>query len=253
MEQAQLGGMSASGAPEHLTSADPADWPVAPGWKPLTDAFWVGEAGRKLLGFLRRRLAEGAVIFPPQPLRALELTPPEEVRVVILGQDPYHRPGQAEGLAFSVAPGVPLPPSLRNIFKEGQRDLGIAPPEFPLPGGSLLRWASDGVLLLNTCLTVEEGRPASHAGQGWEVLTDGVVKAIASSAKPVVFLLWGAHAQAKRGLIAAGGKQDAHLVLTANHPSPLSALRAPAPFLGCGHFGLANIFLQQYGDLPIAW
>lgn len=250
--------LSASGAPEHLTSVDPADWPVAPGWKPLTDAFFASEAGQKLLAFLRCRLAEGAVIFPPQPLRALELTPPEEVRVVILGQDPYHGPSQAEGLAFSVAPGVPLPPSLRNIFKEVRRDLGIAPPEFPVPGGSLVHWASDGVLLLNTCLTVEEGRPASHAGQGWEALTDGVVKAIASSAKPVVFLLWGAHAQAKRGLIAAGGKQDdpaqdAHLVLTANHPSPLSALRAPAPFLGCGHFGLANTFLQQHGDLPIAW
>ncbi|OGB01748.1 MAG: uracil-DNA glycosylase [Burkholderiales bacterium RIFCSPHIGHO2_12_FULL_61_11] len=224
--------MSASGAPEHLTSADPLDWPVAPGWRPLTEAFFASATGRKLLGFLRRRLAEGAVIFPPQPLRALELTPPEAVRVVILGQDPYHGRGQAEGLAFSVAPGVPLPPSLRNIFKELQRDLGTPPPPFPVPGGSLVRWASEGVLLLNTCLTVEEGRPGSHAGQGWEVLTDSVIRQVSNGEHSVVFLLWGVHAQGKRALIDA----SRHKVLLANHPSPLSALRPPLPFIGCGHF-----------------
>ncbi|MCJ7798370.1 MAG: uracil-DNA glycosylase [Polaromonas sp.] len=223
--------MSAS-APDHLTRADPADWPVAPGWQPLTEAFFASPAGLKLLGFLRRRLAEGAVIFPPQPLRALELTPPEAVRVVILGQDPYHGRGQAEGLAFSVAPGVPLPPSLRNIFKELQRDLGSPPPPFPVPGGSLVRWARDGVLLLNTCLTVEEGRPASHAGQGWEVLTDSVIRHVSDGKHPVAFLLWGAHAQSKRALIDT----SRHQVLQANHPSPLSALRPPLPFTGCGHF-----------------
>lgn len=236
MEQAQLVGMSASGAFERLTSADPADWPVAPGWRPLTDAFFASEAGQKLLSFLRSRLQENAVIFPPQPLRALELTPPEEVRVVILGQDPYHGRGQAEGLAFSVAPGVPLPPSLRNIFKELQRDLGIPPPEFPVPGGSLVRWASNGVLLLNTCLTVEEGRPASHAGRGWEVLTDSVIQQVSAGDHPVVFMLWGANAQAKRALIDA----RRHKVLMANHPSPLSALRPPVPFIGCGHFSQAH-------------
>jgi uracil-DNA glycosylase len=243
MEQAQLDGMSASGALERLTSADPADWPVAPGWRPLTDAFFASEVGQKLLGFLRSRLQENAVIFPTLPLRALELTPPEEVRVVILGQDPYHGRGQAEGLAFSVAPGVPLPPSLRNIFKELQRDLGIPPPEFPVPGGSLVRWASNGVLLLNTCLTVEEGRPASHAGRGWEVLTDSVIKQVSAGDHPVVFMLWGAHAQAKRALIDA----RRHKVLMANHPSPLSALRPPVPFIGCGHFSQAHHWrdLQQ--------
>lgn len=236
-----FGESSASGAPPCLTRADPADWPVAPGWKLLTDGFFASAAGQKLLDFLRRRLAEGAVIFPPQPLRALELTPPEDVRVVILGQDPYHGRGQAEGLAFSVAPGVPLPPSLRNIFKELQRDLGMAPPAFPVPGGSLVRWARDGVLLLNTCLTVEEGRPGSHAGQGWEVLTDGVIRQVSKGTHPVIFLLWGAHAQSKQPLIDGGR----HKVLLANHPSPLSALRPPRPFIGCGHFSQVRQWREQ--------
>jgi uracil-DNA glycosylase len=236
MAQAQLGGMSASHQPGQLVSADPAAWPVAPGWRAVTDGFFAGEAGQKLLDFLRNRLAEDAVIFPPQPLRALELTPPEQVRVVILGQDPYHGRGQAEGLAFSVAPGVALPPSLRNIFKELQRDLGTPPPAFPVPGGSLVRWATHGVLLLNTCLTVEEGLPASHAGRGWELLTDSVIRQVSAGEHAVVFMLWGAHAQSKRTLIDA----SRHQVLLANHPSPLSALRPPLPFIGCGHFSQAR-------------
>ena len=230
-------------APTQLQSADPADWPVAPGWQPLVQEFFASAAGRKLLGFLQARLDAGAAIFPPRPLRALELTPPEDVRVVILGQDPYHGRGQAEGLAFSVAPGVPLPPSLRNIFKELQRDLGTPPPAFPQPGGSLVKWATNGVLLLNTCLTVEEGQPASHAGQGWELLTDAVIRAVAEGARPVVFMLWGSHAQSKRALIP---RDRGHLVLTANHPSPLSALRPPVPFIGCGHFGQARAFRQAH-------
>jgi uracil-DNA glycosylase len=234
--QPPLSDLSAGGAaPDQLVSADPSGWPVAPGWQPVVDQFFASEAGRKLLGFLRGRLAEGAVIFPPQPLRALELTPPDEVRVVILGQDPYHGRGQAEGLAFSVAPGVALPPSLRNIFKELQRDLGRAPPAFPVPGGSLVRWATKGVLLLNTCLTVEEGQPASHAGRGWEVLTNAIIREVSGGSSPVVFMLWGAHAQSKRALIDA----SFHQVLVANHPSPLSALRPPLPFIGCGHFSQA--------------
>ena len=228
---------------DQLTSNDPSQWPVAPGWQPLAADFFGGAVGQKLLGFLGERLRAGAVIFPPEPLRALELTPPEQVRVVILGQDPYHGRGQAEGLAFSVAPGVALPPSLRNIFKELQRDLGTPPPPFPAPGGSLVKWAKNGVLLLNTCLTVEEGQPASHAGRGWEVLTDTVIRQVAQGARPVVFMLWGAHAQSKRALIDAGR----HKVLVANHPSPLSALRPPLPFIGCGHFGLAKAFRQEKG------
>ena len=215
--------------------ADPAAWPVAPGWRGLTDGFFASATGRSLLAFLHLRLAGNAVVFPPQPLRALVLTPPEQVRVVILGQDPYHGRGQAEGLAFSVASGTPLPPSLRNIFKELQRDLGTQPPKFPVPGGSLVHWATHGVLLLNTCLTVEEGLPASHAKRGWEVLTDAVIQQVSDGAHPVVFMLWGAHAQSKRVLIDA----RRHKVLVANHPSPLSALRPPLPFIGCGHFSEA--------------
>ena len=227
---------------DQLLQADPAQWPVAPGWKPLVDGFFASAKGVQLVDFLRQRLLAGAAVFPPEPLRALHLTPPEAVRVVSLGQDPYHGRGQAEGLAFSVAPGVALPPSLRNIFKEIQRDLGEPFPEFPLPGGSLVKWARHGVLLLNTCLTVEEGQPASHAGRGWEVLTDAIIKEVSDKAQPTVFMLWGAHAQSKRALIDA----SRHPVLAANHPSPLSALRPPVPFIGCGHFSQARAWREQH-------
>lgn len=221
---------------DHLLAADPADWPVADGWQPLVSGFFQSAEGSGLLRFLQERLDAGACIFPPQPLRALQLTPPDAVRTVILGQDPYHGRGQAEGLAFSVAPGVPFPPSLRNIFKELQRDLGTPQPEFPQPGGSLVQWAQQGVLLLNTCLTVEEGKPASHANRGWERLTDSVICHVSDQAQPAVFMLWGGHAQSKRPLIDG----HRHLVLCANHPSPLSAMRAPVPFIGCGHFSKAR-------------
>lgn len=231
---------------DQLQTANPADWPVAAGWQPLVERFFESETGQGLLAFLDQRLQAGATVFPPQPLRALQLTPPEAVRVVILGQDPYHGRGQAEGLAFSVAPGVALPPSLRNIFKELQRDLGTPPPPFPQPGGSLVKWAQQGVLLLNTCLTVEEGRPASHSGKGWEPLTDAVIRQVSQEAQPAVFMLWGAHAQSKRALIDA----KRHRVLTANHPSPLSALRPPQPFIGCGHFSQARAWKEQHAAGP---
>ena len=233
-------------APDQLASCDLADWPVAPGWQAVVKAFFSSPAGAKLLGFLQQRLDAGAVIFPPRPLRALELTPAEQVRVVILGQDPYHGRGQAEGLAFSVAPGVPLPPSLRNIFKELERDLGTPAPTFPHPGGSLVNWATHGVLLLNTCLTVEEGQPASHSGRGWEDLTDAVIRHVAGAGRPVVFMLWGAHAQSKRTLVDA----DVHKVLLANHPSPLSAVRPPRPFIGSGHFGQARAWRDAVRSGP---
>jgi uracil-DNA glycosylase len=208
----------------------------------LTRDFFASTTGASLLAFLSQRLLENAVIFPPQPLRALALTPPDRVRVVILGQDPYHGRGQAEGLAFSVTSGTPLPPSLRNIFKEIQRDLGTPPPAFPVPGGSLVKWAEDGVLLLNTCLTVEEGQPASHAKRGWEQWTDAVIRHVSEHQQNVVFMLWGAHAQGKRELIDA----NRHKVLLANHPSPLSALRPPLPFIGCGHFSVARAWRQAH-------
>ncbi len=225
-----------------LQSADPSAWPVAPGWRALTDDFFASPVGVGLLAYLSERLVDQTVIFPPQPLRALALTPPEVVRVVILGQDPYHGRGQAEGLAFSVTPGTPLPPSLRNIFKEIQRDLGTPPPAFPVPGGSLVKWAENGVLLLNTCLTVEESLPASHAKRGWEQLTDAVIRHVSEHQQNVIFMLWGAHAQGKRDLIDA----SRHKILLANHPSPLSALRPPLPFIGCGHFSVARAWRQAH-------
>ena len=222
------------------------DHHVAPGWQPVVDAFFASAKGQQLSQYMAQRFDAGAVVFPPEPLRALRLTPPEAVRVVILGQDPYHGRGQAEGLAFSVVPGVRLPPSLRNIFKEMERDLGTAFPPFPDPGGSLVQWATHGVLLLNTCLTVEEGQAASHSGKGWEQLTDAVIQQVAQGDKPVVFMLWGNHAQSKRAFIPA---DRGHLVLTSNHPSPLSALRPPVPFIGNGHFGQAKAFrAQHHGD-----
>lgn len=215
---------------------------VPASWAAPVQAWRCSPAGQALVGFVEARRAAGAVIYPAEPLRALQLTPLPEVRVVILGQDPYHGPGQAEGLAFSVPPGVKPPPSLRNIFKELQRDLGVPVPTHGHLGG----WARQGVLLLNTTLTVEDGRPASHARQGWEALTDGLIRAVAELPRQVVFMLWGAHAQAKAGLIeeAAPGR---HLLLLANHPSPLSALRPPVPFMGCGHFGRAASLEIDWG------
>ena len=242
-----------------LNQWQPGEWAVAPDWQPALARFLASEAARKLGNFVSGRIAQGATIYPPQPFRALELTPLHSVRVVILGQDPYHGAGQAHGLAFSVPPGVRIPPSLRNIQKEIKREEvtgGAAPSGLTLghtlpANGSLERWARQGVLLLNTCLTVEDGAPASHSKQGWEVLTDEIIQTISASQPCVVFLLWGAHAQAKQVLVDLAGK--AHRVLCANHPSPLSALRPPVPFLGCGHFGLANAHLLQNGLTPVAW
>ena len=228
-----------------LQYADPGAWSVHVSWQSLVDMFWLSQQGQALLVFLQQRLQAGAQIYPPEPLRALCLSPMTDIKVVILGQDPYHGMGQAEGLAFSVPSGVAAPPSLRNIFKELQRDLGQAPPF----EASLSPWATKGVLLLNTCLTVEDGLPASHAKQGWEALTDAIIQAIAESTEACVFMLWGAHAQSKTTLIAqaTSHKPTACLVLQANHPSPLSALRGPQPFIGCGHFSKAQQWLQLKG------
>lgn len=216
-------------------------------WHPLVRAWCASDAGRALAAYVRQREAAGATIYPSRPLRALELTARAAVKVVILGQDPYHGEGQAEGLAFSVPPGVKPPPSLRNIFLELERDLGVP----PAAGGHLGDWARQGVLLLNTALTVEDGAPASHANRGWEALTDAIVDAMAQDPAPKAFLLWGAHAHAKSALVAA--HPAPHLVLRCNHPSPLSARRPPVPFLGCGHFGAANRFLADHGREPVDW
>ena len=233
-----------------LQYADPLAWPVHPSWQSLANRFWLSQQGLALLAFLQQRLQAGAQIYPPEPLRALCLSPLSDVKVVILGQDPYHGMGQAEGLAFSVPLGVAAPPSLRNIFKELHRDIDQAPPF----EASLSPWAANGVLLLNTCLTVEDGLPASHTKQGWEALTDAIILAIAESSQACVFMLWGAHAQSKAILIAQTTKHKPStcLVLQANHPSPLSALRGHQPFIGCGHFSKASLWLQSKG-LSMDW
>ena len=234
-----------------------ADWPpsmeeLTSTWCELLSDFWSSQAGRALDAKVRAGLAARCVFFPNTPYRALSLTPFEKVQVVVLGQDPYHGPDQAQGLAFSVGAGQKIPPSLRNIFKEIQRDLGFAIPSGP-DAGSLIRWSEQGVLLLNTALTVEQSIPSSHSDWGWEVLTDTIIKALSAHAEPKAFLLWGAHAQSKSSLIDAFNKQGRHLVLKANHPSPLSALRPPLPFMGCGHFGQVDRWLTAQNKKPIRW
>lgn len=221
---------------------------VPAAWREVTDAFITSAPGQALAAFVDQRVRDGALVYPGRIFRALELTAPQDTRVVVLGQDPYHGPGQAQGLAFSVAPGQKkLPPSLRNLLKEVQADTG-APSQCR---DDLSAWAEQGVLLLNTTLTVEDGAPQSHAGRGWELLTDALLAHVAAQPEPVVFMLWGASAQRKRAALECG----AHKVLIANHPSPLSALRPPAPFMGCRHFSRANLLLAALrpGALPVRW
>ena len=198
----------------------------------------------KLREFLLIRKQHKAVIYPPGPqiFNALNSTPFDQVRVVILGQDPYHGPGQAHGLCFSVQPGVRIPPSLANIYREIEADLGIAPPHH----GCLQSWAQQGVLLLNAVLTVERGQAGSHQGKGWEQFTDAVVQILNDKREGIVFMLWGSYAMKKGAVI----NQRKHLVLKAPHPSPLSAHRG---FLGCKHFSSANDYLQKNGQTPIDW
>ena len=218
-----------------------------PSWRQALAAILASQGWANLVQFVDARLAAGATIYPAQPLRALNLTPPESVRVVVLGQDPYHGPGQAQGLAFSVPTGFKRPPSLRNIFQEIARTCGGNPDSFD---NDLTRWAQHGVLLLNTLLTVEDGQAASHARQGWEAFTDSVIEVVAHDPRPKVFLLWGAHAQSKRNLIPASA---GHQILMANHPSPLSATRGPVPFVGSDHFCQANAWLAARHLPPIPW
>ncbi len=264
-----------------LTEWTPEAWAIAPDWRATTDSFFAHTAGRHLAGQIQARLAVGATIYPPQPLRALALTPLHAIKVVLLGQDPYHGPGQANGLAFSVASGVPAPPSLRNIQAEIARDRACGALGSSLPvglkcsglteghdeiegiervdgpqarsDGDLTRWARQGVLLLNTCLTVEQGQSASHSNFGWEVLTGAIIAAISANSGPVAFMLWGRHAQDHGIASMQATANGPRLHLRCNHPSPLSARRAPLPFVGCGHFGQVNAFLRQHGVSPIDW
>ncbi|WP_314409474.1 uracil-DNA glycosylase [Pseudomonas kuykendallii] len=214
------------------------------GWKAVLRDEFDKPYMQQLSEFLRQEKAAGKVVFPPGPLifNALNSTPLDRVKVVILGQDPYHGPGQAHGLCFSVQPGVPTPPSLQNIYKELKRDLNIDIPRH----GYLQHWAEQGVLLLNTSLTVEQGNAGSHSAKGWQPFTDRIIE-VASEQRPhLVFLLWGSHAQGKQKLIDA----TKHLVLKSAHPSPLSAHRG---FNGNGHFSRTNKYLQQQGLEPIDW
>jgi len=242
-----------------MTAWAPQSWPVSADWQALVDHFLVSEAGLQLAQFITSRLGHGAVIYPARPFWALELTPLSQVSVVILGQDPYHGAGQAQGLAFSVPTHTKTPPSLRNILKEIERDPMLESAGSAVKNkASLVPWAQQGVLLLNTVLTVEEAQPASHAAQGWEQMTDEIVRAIARKRTPVVFMFWGKHAQSKINLIQSVQdeqklKESPHLILTANHPSPLSAARKPHPFIGCGHFSAANEFLVKNGAKAIDW
>jgi uracil-DNA glycosylase len=217
---------------------------LEPSWKARVGDWFLREDMRQLAAFLRERKAKGARIFPPGPqiFAAFDATPFDEVKVVILGQDPYHGYGQAHGLCFSVLPDVPPPPSLENIFKEIESDLGIPRPDH----GYLMPWARQGVLLLNAVLTVEEGRAGAHQGKGWEGFTDHVIETLANEREHLVFLLWGSYAQKKGAVIDA----RRHRVLRAPHPSPLSAHRG---FFGSGHFSAANRYLQQHGMKPIDW
>lgn len=217
-----------------------------PSWKDRLRPVLERPAMRALAEFLRAEKRAGRVIYPPggQMFAALDRVPFEAVRVVILGQDPYHGPGQAHGFCFSVPPGVPPPPSLQNIFAELARD-----PELRLPRpahGCLLHWADQGVLLLNAVLSVRAGQPGSHAGKGWEGFTDAVVDLLNREREGLVFMLWGSYAQRKGARI----DRQRHCVLRAPHPSPLSAHRG---FIGCGHFSAANRYLRGRGAAPIDW
>ncbi len=217
---------------------------LEPSWKARLGWLFDSPGMQHLRAFLRDELRAAKTIYPPPPqiFAALDATPVDAGKVVILGQDPYHGPNQAHGLCFSVRPGVAPPPSLVNVFAEIERDLGIAPPDH----GCLLPWARQGVLLLNAVLTVERGQAASHHGKGWEAFTDAVVDALNREREGLVFMLWGSPAQAKGRMVDA----RRHLVMKAPHPSPLSAHRG---FLGCAHFSRANAWLDRRGQTPIDW
>jgi len=227
-----------------MSDGDASRIRLEPSWKAHVGDWLLRPQMRELSAFLRQRKAAGARIYPPGPqiFAAFDATPFDAVKVVILGQDPYHGPGQAHGLCFSVLPGVPVPPSLLNIYKEIETDLGLPRPDH----GCRLPWARRGVLLLNAVLTVEEGRAGAHQGKGWEGFTDHVVETLNREREGLVFLLWGSYAQAKGKVIDT----QRHRVLRAPHPSPLSAHRG---FLGCGHFSAANRYLAQRGQTPIDW
>lgn len=217
-------------------------------WCGVLEPVLASPEARRLGGWLKAEEAAGKQVFPPRGTRlaALALTPLDAVRCVILGQDPYHGAGQAHGLAFSVQNGVKVPPSLVNIYKELEADLGLP----RAATGDLTPWARQGVLLLNNTLTVEAGQAGSHAGRGWDAVTDACVAAVAASDQPTVFILWGSHAKKKASRVPALGRASHHLVLTSAHPSPLSAHNG---FFGSRPFSQTNAFLEQHGRGMIDW
>jgi uracil-DNA glycosylase len=217
-------------------------------WRGVLEPVLACAEARRLGGWLAAEEAAGKAVYPPRGcrLRALELTPLDAVKVVILGQDPYHGPGQAMGLCFAVPEGVRPPPSLANIYKELAADLQIARPDH----GDLSHWARQGVLLLNNALTVEAGKAGSHAGRGWDAVTDACVAAVAARPEPSVFVLWGSHAQAKAQRIPELREEGRHLLIRSPHPSPLSAHRG---FFGSRPFSRANAFLEAAGRGAIDW
>ena len=219
------------------------DETVHPQWKELLTDVLSSDSAQELTTFISREREQFAV-YPPddQVFAALSYFSPTETSVVILGQDPYHEHGQAHGLSFSVQPNIAIPPSLRNIFAERENDIGLQPPVH----GTLTQWAQQGVLLLNTSLTVREGVAGSHAKKGWEAITDQIIRTVNDNTERCVFILWGAHAKAKRKLITQGH----HAVLEAPHPSPLSAYRG---FFGSSPFSRTNALLQEAGRAPIDW
>lgn len=221
--------------------------PIPESWQPVLEPVLATAEARQLGGFLVAEEQAGKQIYPPRGcrLKALELTPLDEVKVVILGQDPYHGPGQAMGLCFSVPEGVKIPPSLVNIYKELEADLGVARADH----GDLSKWARQGVLLLNNTLTVEAAKAGSHAKRGWDAITDACVAAVAARDEPSVFILWGSHAQAKAKRIA-GLREGPHCVIESPHPSPLSAHRG---FFGSKPFSRTNAFLSDQGRAAIDW
>lgn len=251
MQMQQLGLLSQPETLNQLTgSLEPLVAALSPSWQQLLEKEPLHSKLQLLDYWLKQRISVGAVIYPANPFYALMLCEPTDVKVVILGQDPYHGPGQAQGLAFSVPDYVPCPPSLRNIYQElylEYPDASNQPPRHDLSA-----WAQQGVLLLNSTLTVENGKASSHTDKGWEYISDGILQHVLALPTPKVFMLWGNHAQAKLPLIEADATGPV-LCLQSNHPSPLAAKRKPTPFIGNGHFKQCNQWLEQQGLAPISW
>ncbi len=220
-----------------------ADVKIEPSWKVVLEEEFNKPYFETLAAFLKEEKAKNTVIYPPGSLifQAFNITPFDRVKVVVLGQDPYHNPGEAMGLCFSVPKGIRIPPSLQNIYKELQNDAGVSIPSH----GDLSRWAENGVFLLNAMLTVEKNKPGSHQSIGWQLFTDRVIQLLSEKRQGLVFLLWGNFARKKAGLIDA----SRHLILEAAHPSPL----AKGAFFGCKHFSKANAYLQSQGKSPVDW